>query len=144
MTKLAADRDGVVTAYGKALESKTWEGGVEVEEKASPVRKRVLLRPNERKALTQFMNSPTVTNYTASENRKILIENDAATELLNVRRKSGELIEQGKEPLPDSQYRLHLSKDGVVISEYRLQEEKRNNREVERAAIELANDGFER
>ena len=143
MTKLAAGRDGFVTTYSEALEAKTWEGGVKRDEKPTPAKKRVLLRANEKKSLDQFMNSPTVRNYTSSENRRILIENDAAMELLSVRSKSAELIAQGKEALPDSEYRLHLSKNGVVISEHRLKEEQKAAREAERVAVEMANDGME-
>ena len=143
MTKLAAGRDGFVTTYSEALEAKTWEGGVKRDEKPTPAKKRALLRANEKKSLDQFMNSPTVRNYTSSENRRILIENDAAMELLSVRSQSAELIAQGKEALPDSEYRLHLSKNGVVISEHRLKEEQKAARKASQVAVEMANDGME-
>ena len=82
--------------------------------------KRVLLRPEEKRSLDRFMASPAVQNYTSSENRRVIIENEAAMELLAVRQKSAELIAQGKDPLPESEYRLHLSKDGVVIKALEL------------------------
>jgi hypothetical protein len=143
MTKLAVGRDGFVTSYSEALEAKTWEGGDQTDQKPYVARKRVLLRPEEKRSLDRFMASPTVQNYTSSENRRVIIENEAAMELLAVRQKSAELIAQGKDPLPESEYRLHLSKDGVVISENRLKEERKNSLEAQRTSIETANEVFE-
>ena len=102
-----------------------------------------MLRPEEKRSLDRFMASPTVQNYTSSENRRVIIENEAAMELLAVRQKSAELIAQGKDPLPESEYRLHLSKDGVVISVNRLKEERKNSLEAQRTSIETANEVFE-
>jgi len=149
MTKFAINRDGSVTTYGAALEAKTWEGGVETDEKHYKP-KNIPLRAQERMRLNKFMGSKSVRDYLASRPEKIrddvraILKDTAAKELDDVFKASLARVKEGKEELGAEEYQLHFNpQTSIVISEHRLKAERENQREAQRTAIQMANEVFE-
>ena len=149
MTKFAINRDGSVTTYGAALEAKTWEGGVETDEKHYKPQN-IELRAQERVKLNKFMGSKPVRDYLASRPAKIrddvqaILKDTAAKELKDVFEASLARVKEGKAELPPEEYKLHFNpQTSIVMSEHRRKETRESEKEAQRVAVEMANDVFE-
>lgn len=149
MTKFAINRDGSVTTYGAALEAKTWEGGVETDEKHYKP-KNIELRAQERMKLKRFMGSKPVRDYLASRPEKIrtdvqaILKDSAAKELKDVFEASLARVKEGKEELAPEEYTLHFNpQTSIVMSEHRRKALRESEKEATRVAVEMANDVFE-
>ena len=126
--------DGRLMSRKDALDARTHEGGIS--DKKTPNKETPKLSIHERLWLRDFMASPEALNfinnkkYTVQqqEKRKEILEDKATKELLYLRQVNDEKVKSGGQRLSKEDHHLRLV-EGVVLSEYRIKEQRDRNRE---------------